>query len=218
YSDPTATITIATDGVAAGTYTGTVAVGASSKEFTLTVTEGEELTEEVTKSIHNPYGSEPSAYSIVDKSNISATIDTVTGKMEYSADDSLYIDIALDNSANIRATTATKKIVAHSYCWYKKVAASEYDNATDTSVATLLGDLAETSANQVVTDFAVGDVYALKLGGFGTDGMGYEYAIMKITAFDPDNTEGSDTNTGKLTFTYKYSGETNRRSQRYARR
>lgn len=193
-SESTVTISINATNAKAGTYTATLKVGTVEKDFTITVEKGAVTLTEKTASLYNPWGAKESAYNLVTGEPVLASGPDNGGYMTYS--DSSIVDIALDNEADIRNKTVAEITSVNKGMFEFLTDGSGYANATDVSVKALAANA--TFPDNEMKDFEVGDVYLMKLAA------SRGYVILKITAIDHVDVEGSTSHTGKVTFNYKY--------------
>lgn len=147
-----------------------------------------------TANLYNPWGAKESAYNLVTGSAVMASGPDGNGKMSYP--DSSIVDIALDNTEDIRDSKIVTELTSVNGGFFHEATTADFDNATDVSLRALCAGTAFTDNEAIMFD--VGSVYSMKLAN------DRGYVIVKITSIDVDDTEGSFGNTGKMGIAYKY--------------
>lgn len=202
YANGVATISINAENATVGTFTGTLALGSDSKNFTVTVSSTPVV--EKTVKLYNPYAKDGfnSAFNIVDETPIAGEVVTATGKMVYDASDSVLADIAVDNSADIRNTEVVAELTSINNGMFVNITKAEYEAATTAAAVKALATGKTFTDNEAILtvndDIAVDGYFILKLAN------GRGYAAVQMAELNTTDSEGSTGNTGYLKINYKF--------------
>lgn len=198
------TIRIDASETLAGPYFGALTVDTLTKEFLIVVEEpATPLTAKIVK-LYNPYAKDgySSALNIVTGDPVAGEVDPVSGRIEYAIEDLLSIDIAVDNSADIRTTEVVAELTSINGGRFVNITRAEYDAASTDKAVKALAETKTFTDNEVILtvddNIAVDGFFVMKLAN------NRGYAVVQMVELNTTDTEGSTENTGYLIINYKH--------------